>query len=85
MNKPVLEPEDLFLLHHHLREIEKMQNEYGDALPDDVVLTTNVDCDKIAKRCQEFLDNREGELTLDLLRAKGVDLNEVKKELDKRR
>ena len=79
LDKTILEPEDIFLLHHHLREIKKMQEEYGDTLPSDVVITTNVDCDKIAKRCQEFLNNSEGVLTLDLLQAKGVDLEEVKK------
>jgi hypothetical protein len=83
LDKKVLEPDDIILIHYHLHEIKKMQEEYGDTLPYDVVMTTNVDCSKIAKRCQDFLDNNEGKKTVELLEAKGENLSKVAKDMEK--
>jgi hypothetical protein len=58
LDKDVIDFDDVLLLTHHLDCIKKMQEEYVD-LPYDVVQTTNVDCQRIAKRCELFLASNE--------------------------
>jgi len=82
LNKLVLEPEDIYLIHYHLDEIEKMQAEYGNRIPADVAMTTNIDIAKISERCRKYLENKENFKTTDLLVSKNVDLEKVYKEMD---
>lgn len=83
LNKEVWEPEDIYLIHHHIEEVGKMQEEYGSSLPYDVVMTTNIDMEKIARRCEQYLSNGENYKTVDLLVSKNVDLKETCDELGK--
>lgn len=82
LNKEVWEPEDIYLIHHHIEEIGKMQEQYGNRLPHDVAITTNIDIEKIAKRCEQYLNSGENYKTIDLLVSKNVDLKETYEELD---
>ena len=82
LNKEVWEPEDIYLIHHHLDEIEKMNSLYGSRLPADVAITTNIDIGKIADRCKKYMDSGEQHKTVDLLVKKGVDLEKMNEELE---
>lgn len=57
-NKTNLNFDDLYLLEHHIFEIEKVQKEYGDTLPYDVLANLEVDLERIIARLNKYLNER---------------------------
>lgn len=47
--------DDLYLLESHIFEIGKVQEEYGDTLPYDVLVNLEADLQRIIDICTEFL------------------------------
>jgi hypothetical protein len=49
---------DLYLLEHHIFEIGKVQDEYGDTLPSDVAINLQADLERIIARLNKHLNER---------------------------
>lgn len=50
--------EDVYLLEHHIFEIGKVQEEYGDNLPSDVMINLRNDLERIIVRLNKYLNKK---------------------------
>ena len=57
-NKTDLNFNDLYLLEHHIFEIDKVFDEYGDTLPYDVLTNLEADLERIIARLNKHLNKR---------------------------
>jgi hypothetical protein len=50
--------DDIYLLEHHIMEIGKVQDEYGDSLDIDVAVNLQADLERIMAICTAFLERQ---------------------------
>jgi len=67
LNKTKLTQDDAMLLEHHIFEIGRCDEEYGDSVPNDVLMAQSYDLERICDRLRQHLEEQLGEETTDRL------------------